>query len=241
MRYLSRFIAVVASLAAVFAPSQFTTARASGENCLDVAIVLAIDGSSSIDTQEFYLQQQGIIAALRDPTVLTAIRRAGTVAVAILYWGDADLPIQDTPFITIRGKNDIEMLVTTIETMPRRVLGNTGLRMALSTALDKLGTVPCTHRQVINISGDGSDTVVTLRKRLAPSLREIKAQALSANVTINALVVSSDEEDLKSYFEKQVISGPGAFVMEIDGFNDYAEALCRKLVREIGPAALSKN
>ena len=241
MRLISTFLAVSAPLVAMFSAGHFTAARATSDNCVDVAIVLAIDGSGSIDAQEFHLQQQGIIAALRDPLVLTAVRRAGSVAAAILYWGDAEWPVQDSPFVRIGDENDIEVLVTAIESMPRLVLGNTGLSMGLSAALDKLGTVPCAHRPVINVSGDGSDTVVPRRKRLAPSLKEIKARAVAANVTINALVIASNEKNLKPYFEKQVIVGPGAFVMEIDGFEDFAEALRQKLVREISPIALSRN
>jgi hypothetical protein len=214
---------------------------ASRENCVDVALVLAVDGSGSINTEEFHLQRQAIVSALRDPGVLQAIDNAGSVAATVLFWGDPAWPVQETGFVHIEGQQDVEVLVTAIESMPRRVLGNTGLSMGLSAALDRLETVRCAHRSVINVSADGSDTVIPRRKRLAPSLREVRARAEALNVTINALIISSEEHYLKSYFEKQVITGPEAFVMEIGSFSDYAEALRRKLMREIAPVALSHN
>jgi len=206
---------------------------------VDLAIVLSVDGSGSIDANEFQHQQQAIVAALRDAAVLQAMQRAGSVAAAVMYWGDADWPVQETEFVFIDGPRDIELLVSAIENMPRQVLGNTGLSSGLAAGLDKLETLQCAYKSVINVSGDGSDTVVPRRKRLVPALREVKARAVAANVTINALVITSEEKDLKSYFEKQVITGPDAFVMEIDGFGSYTEALRRKLIREIGPTAVS--
>jgi hypothetical protein len=138
------------------------------DKCKDVALVLAVDGSGSVSTEEFYFQQQAIAAALRDREVLEAFARAGTVAVAVLYWGDAEWPVQETGFVSIQDLEDAERLVTAVETMPRRVLGNTGLSMGLSAALDKLETVGCAHRMVINVSADGTDTISTPRRLRFP-------------------------------------------------------------------------
>jgi hypothetical protein len=200
--------------------------------------VLAVDGSGSVNTEEFHLQQQAIVAALRNPSVRQAMKRAGSVSAAVLYWGDANWSTQETPFVQIDGEESVERLVTAILNMPRRVFGHTGLGMGLSAALDKLEALPCAYRSVINVSADGSDTAAG-GKRPAALLGEIRSRAAASSVTINALVISNEEKDLKSYFEKQVISGPGAFVMEISAYSEYAEALRRKLVREIAPAALS--
>ena len=42
-------------------------------SCPDLALVLAIDGSGSIDTKDFALQQDGYAAAFADPRVQTAL------------------------------------------------------------------------------------------------------------------------------------------------------------------------
>jgi Mg-chelatase subunit ChlD len=208
---------------------------------MDVALVLAVDGSGSINTEEFFFQQQAIVAALRDRDVLEAFTREGTVAVAVLYWGDAEWPVQQTEFVHIEGAEDVERLVSDIESMPRRVLGNTGLSMGLSAALDMLQTVGCAHRLVINVSADGTDTISPNRKNRTPSLPEVRARAGAANVTINALAISTEHANLKFYFENEVIVGSDAFVVEIKHTSDYAETLRRKLIREISPSSLTQN
>jgi hypothetical protein len=225
----------LASLA-ITAPAPSRAAK-----CTDVALVLAVDGSGSVSTEEFYFQQQAIAAALRDREVLEAFARAGAVAVAVLYWGDAEWPVQETGFVSIEGLEDAERLVTAVETMPRRVLGNTGLSMGLSAALDKLETVGCAHRMVINVSADGTETSSTPRRLRSPLLPEVRARAAAANVTINALAIATEDADLKSYFENNVIVGPDSFVMEISHTSAYAETLRRKLIREITPVFLTQT
>ena len=234
VKCLLRSIAVLALAVTLAAPLPSRAAE-----CFDLALVLAIDGSGSIDQEEFALQRQAIVSAFTSPDVLQAMDRAGLVAAAVLYWGDADWPVQQTGFVRIGKPEDAGLLVAAVANMPRRVLGSTGLSNGLSAALDKLETAGCAHRSVINVSGDGADTFVPRKRRLAPSLKAIRARATAADVTINALVITSEEADLKAYFEKQVITGPGAFVMEIKTVSDYAGALRRKLVREISPAALA--
>lgn len=234
-------IAGAAILLAQLFSSSSTNATVKSDTCVDLAIVLAVDGSGSVNAEEFQLQQQAIVTALRDPAVQQAMERAGSVAAAVMYWGDAEWPVQETGFFLIDDRDDVEQLVTAIENMPREVLGSTGLGMGLATGLDMLERIQCAYRSVINVSGDGSDSIVPRRKRLVPPLKEVRARAAAANVTINALVITSEEKDLKAYFEKQVITGPDAFVMKVGSYDDYAAALRRKLIREIAPVALSRN
>jgi hypothetical protein len=63
----------------------------------------------------------------------------------------------------------------------------------------------------------------------------VRAQAEAAGITINALTISDEERDLAEYYRTEVITGDGAFVMDIDTHADYAVALRRKLIREVAP------
>jgi hypothetical protein len=58
--------------------------------------------------------------------------------------------------------------------------------------------------------------------------------------TWSSRVVSSAELGLYDYYKRKVITGPGAFVMEISDYSDYAEALKMKLIREITPDTASQ-
>ena len=63
--------------------------RAEGQPSVDLALVLAVDASGSINHEEFALQKQGIAQAVTSPQVLTAIRSGslGRVAIAYVEWG----------------------------------------------------------------------------------------------------------------------------------------------------------
>jgi Protein of unknown function (DUF1194) len=54
-------------------------------------------------------------------------------------------------------------------------------------------------------------------------------------VIINGLAIRTDVPDLDAYYRTHVAGGPGSFVMSIAGYKDYAEAIHRKLLREIEP------
>src|SRR5258708_33957833 len=68
-----------------------TAAPVRGQIAVDVALVLAVDVSLSIDAEEFALQRAGYAAAFRNERVVAAITggSAGAVAVTYLQWSGA--------------------------------------------------------------------------------------------------------------------------------------------------------
>jgi hypothetical protein len=99
-------------------------------------------------------------------------------------------------------------------------------------------------RRVIDISGDGKNNDGDL-------IQEARDRAVAAGITINGLAVEGDgrgymefsdgsgapfsgkEVIIGPYYRTEVIGGPGAFVIEADGFPVFGEAVRRKLVREV--------
>ena len=61
---------------------------ARAEEAVDVALVLAVDVSRSIDEDEARLQREGYRAAVADPVVVAAIRGGliGAVGLAYVEW-----------------------------------------------------------------------------------------------------------------------------------------------------------
>ena len=69
-------------------------------------------------------------------------------------------------------------------------------------------------------------------------------------ITVNALIIGQETvdengqittanlDDLKEYFQERVIRGPGAFIEIAYGFDEYADAMKRKLLREIASFAI---
>src|SRR6267154_1604586 len=68
-----------------------TAGTADAEPVVDVALVLAVDVSLSIDAEEFALQRAGYAAAFRNQRVVEAIAAgaAGAIAVTYMQWSGA--------------------------------------------------------------------------------------------------------------------------------------------------------
>jgi len=81
-------------------------------------------------------------------------------------------------------------------------------------------------RRVIDISGDGSNN----RGRPAASARD---DAVHAGIVINGLPILALEPDLERYFLDHVIGGPGAFVVAAESYETFADAILKKLIREM--------
>jgi hypothetical protein len=47
------------------------------------------------------------------------------------------------------------------------------------------------------------------------------------------LVILADDPELDHYYRKNVISGPGSFVIKINSFKDFSKAMIEKILREI--------
>lgn len=207
--------------------------------CLDVALVLAVDTSSSVSAHEYDLQRNGIAAAFRDADVLDAIARAGTVAVAVVFWGAERAPKPQSGWVLV-GPDAAEHFARGVEATPRQVTGDTGLGAGLMASLAKFGTLEhCSLRKIVNVSGDGEETRAFRGKRRDSSPPMARDMAESMKVEINALAIANAERGLPAYYEANVITGPDAFVMVAEDYHAFAEALRLKLIREISPRVVS--
>lgn len=95
---------------------------------------------------------------------------------------------------------------------------------------------------MINISGDGIDNN-------DPRLADARSAVVADDITVNGLPIvykgllegivtgttqrEVDPRHLTTYFERRVIGGPFAFVEPVIARENYADAIRRKLIREI--------
>jgi hypothetical protein len=217
------------------------TVPAASRPCVDVALVLAVDGSGSVDNEEYELQKSAIAEAFQDTEVLSSLRSAGTVAVAAVFWADGEFPSQLLGWRVIQTVNDAERFAREVESSPRRVFGNTDIGNGIWSALDLLSDPRlCAFRSIINISGDGRETLAPKRAQVA-TLSQARQRAGEMGVTINALTISGEDISLADYYETDVILGADAFVMSVETYADYAIAIRKKLIRELTPKASAKQ
>jgi hypothetical protein len=204
-----------------------------GEELVDLELVLAIDASSSVDEAEWDLQMQGYAAAFRDHRVQAAIVSGPTrtVAVAILVWADATVPRWGSDWFLLAGPQDAEILSAYMAALPRQALGGTGIGAGLAAAIRRLDrngyTAP---RQTVDVSGDGRETPPRETVVLIPMAN---AMAWARGVTVNGLAILNDDAGLATWYRDNVIAGPDSFVITAADYDDFAEAIVMKLIREI--------
>lgn len=191
----------------------------------DLALVLAVDVSGSVDQREYEIQMQGLATALQDGIVIDALVEAQAM-VTLIQWTGSSRQRQTVPWRQLLADANVASLAAEIAEN-KRVWRNysTAIGEALVIAEDALDAVPQCRRKVIDISGDGISNEGVPPTDRHPSLKAKK-------ITVNALVIETDEDDLTGWFYENVITGEGAFVLTATGFREYPEKIRRKLQRE---------
>ena len=197
---------------------------------LDMKLLLAVDASGSVSTERFELQKQGYAAAFRDRRVLAAI--AGlpgpSLAVTMMQWTGPSLHVQVVPWMQLHDGASAGAFADRIDAAPRRLFGGgTSISGAIDEARRLFAALPgSAPRLVIDISGDGANNA-------GRSVTVARDEAVAAGVVINGLPILNVEPDLDLHYRESVIGGPGAFMVAIDSYAQFAEAIVHKLVSEI--------
>jgi hypothetical protein len=196
----------------------------------DILLVLAVDASGSVNQTRFELQRRGYADAFRSQQVLSAIQggSARSIAVTMVQWTGPAMQVQVVPWMLVKDAASSQALADAIERAPRQLFGGgTSISGAIDHAMLILPNAPYRGlKRVIDISGDGSNN----RGR---DVREARDEAVKAGVVINGLPIVSLEFDLDKYYFNNVIGGPGAFIVPADSYDNFAQAVLRKLVLEI--------
>lgn len=191
----------------------------------ELALMLAVDVSGSVDQREYRIQMDGLAAALRDGIVSAALVEQ-QAHVGVIQWTGSSRQRQTVAWTAIRDFDDVERLAREVEE-DVRVWRNysTAIGEALEAARLSFDAVPQCRRRVIDVSGDG------VSNEGAPPIDQRPALA-RAGIIVNALAIETDETDLTAWFFENLIWGEGAFVMTARGFEDYPPQIRRKLQRE---------
>jgi len=200
---------------------------------VDVALVLAVDVSGSIDYQEAELQRKGLVDAFLNKEVLNAIRSGslGRIGVSVVYFSSKDYGFMAVPvnWMVIEDENTAQAFVKQLVSARRPSARGTSISDALEYSLRQLETGPFhSVKQVIDVSGDGTNNA-------GRPVETVRDEVLAKGITINALPIMDDStpQDLDKYFEGCVTGGPASFVIPAKGFVDFARAIRRKLILEI--------
>lgn len=203
---------------------------AAAQEKVDLELVLMVDGSGSVDDNEFLLQRLGYARALKNPRVLSAIRNGplGRIALAYVEWSGPELHVPIVDWTVLSDEASVLAFAKRLEDHPRELYGGGtavgnailyGARTILNNAFE--GT-----RRVIDISGDGPD------KDGLPAVFG-RDRAVAAGITVNGLPILDSFYGLDVFYLDNVIGGPGAFSIPARTFKDFNAAVLTKLIREI--------
>jgi hypothetical protein len=232
MRRAACGIALVAALAAA------SSARA---DTVDLLLVLAADVSRSIDEAEFNLQRKGYAASLTDPRVLKAIADGPhhSIALTFVEWSDTLDQQTVVDWTTIRDGEGAAVVAAEILKAPRSFVSRTSISGAIYFSMQRLAAATSTaDKRIIDISGDGTSNS-------GPPVTEARDQAVAAGIIINGLAIINTQAGpgftmhtqppggLPEYYRQNIIGGTGAFLLQVENFDTFTDAMTRKLVSEI--------
>jgi hypothetical protein len=198
-----------------------------------LALILAIDVSSSVDADEDALQRSGLASALLEPDVQAAFFASpDPVALTVFEWSGRYNQVSLAPWTTIETPAHLTTLAQAIAISKRSHNDfPTALGFALGHAAGLLTQGPECLFRTIDIAGDGVNNE-------GFGAKEAYSAFPFDDITVNGLVVNAadfeGEVNLVPYFRNEVIHGPGAFIEIANSFDDYANAMRRKLIRELG-------
>jgi len=216
---------------------------------VDVLLVLAADVSRSIDDGEFDLQRKGYAKAMSDPRVIEAIvgGKNRSIAVTFVEWAGDQEEKTVVDWSVIRDEEGAGAVGAAILAAPRSFLGRTSISGAIDFSVDQFAAAPAQGvKRVLDISGDGTSNS-------GREVTQARDEAVAKGITINGLAIINGAANpgfayhthppggLPNYYKENVIGGAGAFLLVVENFDTFADAIVKKLVAEIagGPAPSS--
>jgi hypothetical protein len=200
-----------------------TPARGAG-----LALVLAIDVSASVTADSYLLQHDGVARAFVDRRLVATISAMpGGVEVLVLEWSDPERIAVTVDWTRVVDAASAETFAAAVRATQRSSNGLTAIGPALLAAAAAFDRLPePAARRVIDISSDGIANF-----GLPPA--QARDHIVSAGITINGLVIPTDESWLADYYRHNVVGGPSAFVVVARTFRHFADAIERKLIEEV--------
>ncbi|HEV2162386.1 MAG TPA: DUF1194 domain-containing protein [Stellaceae bacterium] len=195
----------------------------------DLALVMAIDVSGSIDPGEYRLQHEGIARAFETSAVLSAIGGGphGAIDVTVIEWSDRHKQTTIVPWTRVSDRASGAAFAAQVRAAHRTSGGLTSIGDALlaaAAAFETLHDHPM--RRIIDLSGDGMANI-------GPKPAEVRDALVARGITINGLAILQHEPWLSSYYDQNVVGGRGSFLLDVEGYKSFAQAMQQKLIDEI--------
>lgn len=216
----------------------------------DFNLITAVDASDSIARHDEWLQYSGLARGVVHPDFLSQIGQGLSQRIGFLAftWSSGGQLRIIVPWTVVASPEDALEVAAQLRAAPRidrsHYEGNhqapdesqssgasasggmTDIAAAIDAAIRLSNDSPLQGRRtVINILSNGIDNAGS-----TPNLP--RDAAVKQGATINGIVFGS-RHDLPAYFERNVIGGPGAFLMTVQDPADLPKALEKKFWRDL--------
>lgn len=223
----------------------FAAEPAPTQQDVDVALVLAVDVSLSMSPEELEIQRRGYAAALRDDRVIAAITDGylGRIAIAFFEWAGSSSQTLVVPWTLVASREDAEKVAERLSAEMPNSARRTSISSALAYAGDLFVESPYrATKRVVDVSGDGANNqggpVALARDALVGQGITVNGLPLMTN---SGYVTAYDVPDLDKYYANCVIGGPGSFMIPVNDWQQFPEAVRRKLVLELAGAGTGQS
>jgi hypothetical protein len=214
----------------LIAAALVASAAPAAARMIDLALVLAVDVSGSVNSERFELQRQGYAKAFASREVVEAIAagESHAIAVTLVEWSGATHQRQMIGWTIISDAQSARSFSSALSEAPRVFADWTSISGAIDYALGLFDEIDSAtpRRRVIDVSGDGINNN-------GRSVNDARDDAVNAGITVNGLPILSEYPTLDDYYRDNVIGGLGAFVVAVSDFDAFGGAILGKLVREI--------
>ncbi len=210
----------------------------------DLALVLLTDVSRSMDMDEYAMVKDGYRVAFSDPEVVTAILSTGGVSVAFVEFSGANQVVLVKGWDLLTDAASARAFGNAVAAAPRSSAGETALHAAIAQSARLLSDGDFgAARLVIDVASDHPSD--------GGRSAAVRDAAVAAGITINAIPIISGDPigtfdgrmtyttaewglgGTMAFYRRDVIGGPGSFVIEASEYKAFGEALKRKLLLEL--------
>ena len=234
---ISAFLARGLIFGAVLGSGFAACLSAPAAEMVDVELILAVDVSLSMSPEELEIQRDGYAAALIHDRVIEAIQQGvhGRIAVTYVEWAGQTSQHIIVPWTIVSSREEAQDFVAKLTANPPNSARRTSISGALLFAGDLFAESSFRSvKRVVDISGDGANNQ-------GPPVDAVRDGMIAQGVTINGLPLMTkggmpsvfDIDDLDVYYTNCVIGGPGSFMIPVNSWSQFPEAIRRKLVLEL--------
>jgi len=210
------------------------------DTAVDLALILAVDVSMSIDEGEAGVQRIGYIHALRDKRVAEAIRSG---PIGRMEWSSIYHQRVVVPWRVISDLESARAFAAELDDAALKSGSTTSISGGIDFAVELFAESGYeATRQVIDISGDGYSDY-------GRPPEDARDEAVAKGITINGLAImnkraewkQASPDDLDKYYRDHVIGGPGSFYIAVHNLNDFSQSVLQKLILEIASLEIPRT